>query len=111
MFSVRSWPLHLQATIGLFIVAGEWWKSDTEAVINQALKSGLAPNVSDAHTINGRPGPMSTCASSSQGNLHFFLFLGNMARKIMPSSIKRTGFWSKIKAFSMSFFALILNFF
>ncbi|CAN1853596.1 IRX12 [Linum perenne] len=44
-------------------VAGEWWKSDTEAVINQAQKSGLAPNVSDAHTINGHPGPVSNCAS------------------------------------------------
>ncbi|KAL0336782.1 UNVERIFIED_CONTAM: Laccase-10 [Sesamum calycinum] len=38
------------------IVLGEWWKSDTEAVINEALKSGLAPNVSDAHTINGHRG-------------------------------------------------------
>ncbi|KAF5785515.1 putative laccase [Helianthus annuus] len=31
------------------VVLGEWWKSDTEKVINDALKSGLAPNVSDAH--------------------------------------------------------------
>lgn len=36
-----------------------------EAVINEALKSGAAPNVSDAHTINGHPGPLSLC--SSQG--------------------------------------------
>lgn len=43
--------------------AGEWWKSDVEAVINQALSSGLAPNVSDAHTINGHPGPVSNCPS------------------------------------------------
>ncbi|XP_031258578.1 laccase-4-like [Pistacia vera] len=46
------------------VVLGEWWKSDTEAVINQALKSGLAPNVSDSHTINGHPGPLSSCSSS-----------------------------------------------
>ncbi|XP_057724623.1 laccase-4-like [Arachis stenosperma] len=45
------------------IVLSEWWKSDTEAVINQALKSGLAPNVSDAHTINGHSGPIQHCAS------------------------------------------------
>ncbi|KAB2060173.1 hypothetical protein ERO13_A11G328800v2 [Gossypium hirsutum] len=45
------------------VVLGEWWKSDTEAVINEALKSGLAPNVSDAHTINGHPGPISSCPS------------------------------------------------
>ncbi|XP_038697404.1 laccase-4-like isoform X2 [Tripterygium wilfordii] len=45
------------------VILAEWWKSDTEAVINQALKSGLAPNVSDAHTINGHPGTFSTCPS------------------------------------------------
>ncbi|XP_059430345.1 laccase-4-like [Corylus avellana] len=45
------------------VILGEWWKSDVEAVINEALKSGLAPNVSDAHTINGHPGPLSTCRS------------------------------------------------
>ncbi|XP_010529771.1 PREDICTED: laccase-4-like [Tarenaya hassleriana] len=48
------------------IVLSEWWKSDTENVINEALKSGLAPNVSDAHTINGHPGLIKSC-SSSQG--------------------------------------------
>ncbi|GFP93856.1 laccase-4 [Phtheirospermum japonicum] len=47
------------------IVLGEWWKSDTEAVVNEALKSGLAPNVSDAHTINGHPGPVPNCSSTS----------------------------------------------
>ncbi|KAF5476226.1 hypothetical protein F2P56_007959 [Juglans regia] len=47
------------------VILAEWWKSDTEAVINEALKSGLAPNVSDAHTINGHSGPVANC--SSQG--------------------------------------------
>ncbi|KAL8509175.1 hypothetical protein ACS0TY_016386 [Phlomoides rotata] len=46
------------------IVLAEWWKSDTEAVINQAQKSGLAPNVSDAHTINGYPGAVQHCTST-----------------------------------------------
>lgn len=45
---------------------GEWWKSDTEAVINQAQKFGLAPNVSDAHTINGHPGPISNCLATGR---------------------------------------------
>ncbi|KAJ6716014.1 MULTI-COPPER OXIDASE [Salix koriyanagi] len=45
------------------ILLGEWWKSDVEAVINEATKSGVAPNVSDAHTINGHPGPVSACSS------------------------------------------------
>ncbi|KAF2288557.1 hypothetical protein GH714_008528 [Hevea brasiliensis] len=47
----------------------EWWKSDTEAVINEALKSGLAPNVSDAHTINGQPGAVSNCPSQGRFKL------------------------------------------
>ncbi|XP_060176437.1 laccase-4-like [Lycium barbarum] len=45
------------------VVLAEWWKSDTEAVINQAIKAGVAPNVSDAHTINGHPGALSNCPS------------------------------------------------
>ncbi|KAF8402701.1 hypothetical protein HHK36_010789 [Tetracentron sinense] len=52
------------------VILGEWWKSDTEAVINEALKSGLAPNVSDAHTINGHPGPVSNCSSQGGFTLH-----------------------------------------
>uniref|UniRef100_A0A803R6P9 Laccase n=1 Tax=Cannabis sativa TaxID=3483 RepID=A0A803R6P9_CANSA len=51
------------------IMLGEWWKSDVEAVINEALKSGLAPNVSDAHTINGQTGPISGCTSQGGFNL------------------------------------------
>lgn len=47
----------------MHFLSAEWWKSDTEAVINEALKSGLAPNVSDAHTINGFPGPVPNCSS------------------------------------------------
>ncbi|KAL5550078.1 hypothetical protein UlMin_000254 [Ulmus minor] len=57
------------------IVLGEWWKSDTEAVINEALKSGLAPNVSDSHTINGYPGSISSC--SSQGGFTLPVESGN----------------------------------
>ncbi|GMN23825.1 hypothetical protein TIFTF001_000283 [Ficus carica] len=52
-------PIHSQTSHR----KGEWWKSDVEAVINEALKSGLAPNVSDAHTINGLPGAVSDCPS------------------------------------------------
>ncbi|KAK7339836.1 hypothetical protein VNO77_20522 [Canavalia gladiata] len=50
----------------LVVVLGEWWKSDTEDVINEALKSGIAPNVSDAHTINGLPGTVSVANCSTQ---------------------------------------------
>ncbi|KAI4318259.1 hypothetical protein L6164_026048 [Bauhinia variegata] len=45
------------------IIFGEWWKADTEAVINQAMQTGMAPNVSDAYTINGLPGPLYNCSA------------------------------------------------
>ncbi|KAK9158999.1 hypothetical protein Scep_005573 [Stephania cephalantha] len=47
----------------VIVILAEWWKSDTEAVINQAMQSGLAPNVSDSHLINGHPGLLSNCSS------------------------------------------------
>ncbi|KAM7259031.1 hypothetical protein ACFE04_014772 [Oxalis oulophora] len=46
------------------IILAEWWKSDVEAVINEAMISGSAPNVSDAHTINGHPGTTSPSCPS-----------------------------------------------
>lgn len=39
---------------------GEWWNNDTEAVISQALQTGGGPNISDAYTLNGLPGPSTT---------------------------------------------------
>ncbi|OWM64643.1 laccase-17-like [Punica granatum] len=45
------------------IVFGEWWKADTEKIINQALQSGGAPNISDAYTMNGLPGPLHNCSA------------------------------------------------
>ncbi|GAB4860122.1 Lactose Permease [Ancistrocladus abbreviatus] len=46
------------------IMLGEWWNADTEAVIRQALQNGAGPNVSDAFTFNGFPGPLYNCSSS-----------------------------------------------
>lgn len=45
-------------------MAGEWFKADTEAVISQALQTGAGPNVSDAYTINGLPGPLYNCSAN-----------------------------------------------
>uniref|UniRef100_A0A0E0CA55 Laccase n=1 Tax=Oryza meridionalis TaxID=40149 RepID=A0A0E0CA55_9ORYZ len=45
------------------VVFGEWWKADTEAVISQATQTGGGPNVSDAFTINGLPGPFYNCSA------------------------------------------------
>ncbi|KAH7439375.1 hypothetical protein KP509_04G058400 [Ceratopteris richardii] len=44
------------------LVLGEWWNTDTEKVISQALQSGAGPNVSDAYTINGQPGSLYNCS-------------------------------------------------
>ena len=46
---------------------GEWFNEDTEAVISQALQTGAGPNVSEAYTINGLPGPLYNC--SAQGRI------------------------------------------
>ncbi|GER28591.1 laccase [Striga asiatica] len=45
------------------IVFGEWWKADTESIINRALQTGGAPNISDAYTINGLPGLLYNCSA------------------------------------------------
>ncbi|XP_023519282.1 laccase-17 [Cucurbita pepo subsp. pepo] len=45
------------------IIFGEWWNADTEAVISQALQTGGGPNVSDAYTMNGLPGPLYNCSA------------------------------------------------
>ncbi|BAF17661.1 laccase-12 [Oryza sativa Japonica Group] len=45
------------------IMFGEWWNNDTEAVISQALQTGGGPNISDAYTLNGLPGPLYNCSA------------------------------------------------
>ncbi|KAF3588718.1 hypothetical protein F2Q69_00031947 [Brassica cretica] len=52
------------------IVFGEWWKSDVEDVIKQSTQSGLPPNLSDAHTINGLTGPITGCNNSHGYTIH-----------------------------------------
>jgi laccase len=43
-------------------VAGEWWHADMEAVEKQGRMLGMAPNTSDTHTFNGKPGPLFPCS-------------------------------------------------
>ncbi|BAF11613.1 laccase-10 precursor [Oryza sativa Japonica Group] len=45
------------------IIFGEWFNADPEAIVAQALQTGGGPNVSDAYTINGLPGPLYNCSS------------------------------------------------
>ncbi|XP_058739648.1 laccase-17-like [Vicia villosa] len=44
------------------IIFGEWFNGDSEAIIEEALQTGGGPNVSDAYTINGLPGPLYNCS-------------------------------------------------
>ncbi|KAL3639456.1 Laccase-7 [Castilleja foliolosa] len=47
------------------ILLGEWWNANVIDVENQALATGVAPNLSDAYTINGRPGDLYPCSSNN----------------------------------------------
>ncbi|KAJ8764298.1 hypothetical protein K2173_006038 [Erythroxylum novogranatense] len=44
------------------ILLGEWWHTDVEEVEKQGISMGLPPNMSNAHTINGKPGPLFPCS-------------------------------------------------
>ncbi|RZB73046.1 laccase-12-like [Glycine soja] len=45
------------------ILLGEWWDANPIDVVRQATRTGGAPNVSDAYTINGQPGDLYKCSS------------------------------------------------
>ncbi|OIW15084.1 hypothetical protein TanjilG_08571 [Lupinus angustifolius] len=45
------------------ILLGEWWDTNPIDVIREATRTGAAPNVSDAYTINGQPGDLYKCSS------------------------------------------------
>ena len=51
-------------------IAGEWWNANVVDVENEGLATGAAPNISDAYTINGRPGDLYPCSSDSKSHLH-----------------------------------------
>lgn len=42
--------------------AGEWWNDNVVDVEEVSLSTGGAPNISDAFTINGRPGDFYPCS-------------------------------------------------
>ncbi|KAG8056101.1 hypothetical protein GUJ93_ZPchr0001g30948 [Zizania palustris] len=44
------------------VILGEWWNADVETVERQGRMLGMAPNMSDAHTVNGKPGPLFPCS-------------------------------------------------
>ncbi|KAF8716882.1 hypothetical protein HU200_025983 [Digitaria exilis] len=44
------------------LILGEWWNANPVDVIREAQRTGGAPNVSDALTINGQPGDFFKCS-------------------------------------------------
>ncbi|KAL2526680.1 Laccase-12 [Abeliophyllum distichum] len=45
------------------LLLGEWWDANPIDVVRQATRTGAAPNVSDAYTINGQPGDLYNCSN------------------------------------------------
>ncbi|KAH6830905.1 laccase 5 [Perilla frutescens var. hirtella] len=45
------------------LLLGEWWDANPIDVVRQATRTGAAPNISDAYTINGQPGDLYNCSS------------------------------------------------
>jgi len=43
-------------------VAGDWWKNDIQTVMEEFLRRGGDPAISDALTINGQPGDRYNCS-------------------------------------------------
>ncbi|KAL8140613.1 hypothetical protein V2J09_006634 [Rumex salicifolius] len=59
-------PLHFpQPALESNIILGEWWNQDIETVVSQSNEMGLPPPPSDAHTINGKPGPLFPCSQKN----------------------------------------------
>ncbi|CAI9266526.1 unnamed protein product [Lactuca saligna] len=45
------------------VILGEWWKNDIQTVMEDFLRSGGDPAISDALTINGQPGDQYNCSA------------------------------------------------
>ncbi|CAI0416164.1 unnamed protein product [Linum tenue] len=45
------------------ILLGEWWDANPIDVLRESIRTGGAPNISDAYTINGQPGDLYNCSS------------------------------------------------
>ncbi|XP_062201675.1 laccase-23-like [Phragmites australis] len=46
------------------ILLGEWWDMNPIDVVRAATRTGAAPNISDAITVNGQPGDLYKCSST-----------------------------------------------
>ncbi|CAB4289614.1 unnamed protein product [Prunus armeniaca] len=64
------------------IILGQWWRRDVREVLEEFIRTGGAPNVSDAHTINGQPGDLYPCSKSVLYFSNFFIKSTSFCRDI-----------------------------
>ena len=72
------------------MITGEWWNADPEAVINQALQTGAGPNVSDAYTMNGLPGPLYNCSSKGKPHKSVMALTNGTSQKVIEKNALNT---------------------
>lgn len=70
---MANFELNTNTKLSNFYAAGEWWKADVEEVEKQGNNLGIPPNMSDAHTINGKPGPLFPC-SEKRKDFNLFIY-------------------------------------
>ncbi|PPR91341.1 hypothetical protein GOBAR_AA29344 [Gossypium barbadense] len=59
-----AWELNLTSTkADITSHPLEWWDANPIDVVREATRTGAAPNVSDAYTINAQPGDLYKCSS------------------------------------------------
>ena len=65
------------------IIKGEWWDANPVDVLVESIRTGAAPNISDAYTIDGQPGDLYKC--SSQGFTLLCLAISNLILPFAPN--------------------------
>ncbi|CAN6339324.1 unnamed protein product [Urochloa humidicola] len=61
---VSAYPFFKPPAREIPILLGEWWDMNPIDVVRTATRTGAAPNISDALTVNGQPGDLYRCSSS-----------------------------------------------
>ncbi|CAN6335346.1 unnamed protein product [Urochloa humidicola] len=69
---VSAYPFSPPPARDIPILLGEWWDMNPIDVVRTATRTGAAPNVSDALTVNGQPGDLYGRCSSSNNNTATF---------------------------------------
>ncbi|CAN6380326.1 unnamed protein product [Urochloa humidicola] len=69
---VSAYPFNPTPAREIPILLGEWWDMNPIDVVRTATRTGAAPNISDALTVNGQPGDLYGRCSSSNNNTATF---------------------------------------